>query len=663
MESHRSLLTIEELESIAESASARSAAVLIARLLEERPLSPIHPERIMALLDPLIAAITKRLAEYRTWIEGESAPPSFISKSDRDHLRYLMHLTVNRVVAACSCALDLQNATEMTHTIVRCASALEEPSLEATGLNLRAMIYEILGNRLQAIELHEAALGIVRGTSDIDSIAQTLYALAQLRNGMGQREEALELCRQSVDLLEGLPGGEEALAGALKVMGMCLNGLGRQSEAMAAFTRALEIVESHDLYPTMIGTLYLLSALYLDLGEPRQALAFAMRQAEIASRNRFPFDESAAHLQIGHIHTMLGELPNARRFLERAFAIVGPTDNVVLTTTLHRRLGELHMAEEDYDGAEREYRRALELGSNMREQTHNFSLRMQLADCAFHRGDHASALERCLSIVNEAGDTGTGAGPSQLHYRIGKIYEAQGETEKAFEHYHRSLGLSGSGPVVASVHERLAGLLAGQGRYQKALEHFNRFHELSVADARSRSERDLSNLRVLHEIDQMKYETELERLRRTQIESELTVTRTELTGAAVALTDKSELIHTIERRIRRALEGPDSGLPHLEKAMRTILNDISTHESAKNRALRYLRSVDDRFYDGLRGRHPELTMGQVRLCALIRAGLSSDEISQVLHINADTLKKQRKRLRKRIGLEQRVKLEGYLAGV
>ena len=65
----------------------------------------------------------------------------------------------------------------------------------------------------------------------------------------------------------------------------------------------------------------------------------------------------------------------------------------------------------------------------------------------------------------------------------------------------------------------------------------------------------------------------------------------------------------------------------------------------------------------LRASYPDLTPKQERLCGLIRAGLSSREISTLMDLEAEGLKAQRKRLRKRLNLQPDERLEMVLAGV
>lgn len=59
-------------------------------------------------------------------------------------------------------------------------------------------------------------------------------------------------------------------------------------------------------------------------------------------------------------------------------------------------------------------------------------------------------------------------------------------------------------------------------------------------------------------------------------------------------------------------------------------------------------------------RCPDLTNKQRKVCALIAAGYTSDEIASVLAIRSHSIDNQRNRIRKKLGLEHGTKLDAFL---
>lgn len=69
------------------------------------------------------------------------------------------------------------------------------------------------------------------------------------------------------------------------------------------------------------------------------------------------------------------------------------------------------------------------------------------------------------------------------------------------------------------------------------------------------------------------------------------------------------------------------------------------------------------FQATLTSKYRNLTRMEVRICILIKAGLTSEEIAQILSLSARTIENNRLRIRKKLGLEERESLSRYLLGL
>lgn len=64
-----------------------------------------------------------------------------------------------------------------------------------------------------------------------------------------------------------------------------------------------------------------------------------------------------------------------------------------------------------------------------------------------------------------------------------------------------------------------------------------------------------------------------------------------------------------------------------------------------------LDSSNGRFQNQLKHRHPALTSYDLRLCSYLKSNLSTKEIATLLNITADSVKKAKHRLRKKLLME------------
>ena len=74
-------------------------------------------------------------------------------------------------------------------------------------------------------------------------------------------------------------------------------------------------------------------------------------------------------------------------------------------------------------------------------------------------------------------------------------------------------------------------------------------------------------------------------------------------------------------------------------------------------------NADKDFLKKIKELHPKLTPNDLRLCAYLRLNLSTKEISSLLNISAKSVEIKRYRLRKRMNLEHKTNLVGYVLSV
>jgi len=76
------------------------------------------------------------------------------------------------------------------------------------------------------------------------------------------------------------------------------------------------------------------------------------------------------------------------------------------------------------------------------------------------------------------------------------------------------------------------------------------------------------------------------------------------------------------------------------------------------------KQVHVEFYKNLIDKYPELTSGELRLCAFLRLNLSTKEIAQLTGQNIKALEMARFRLRKKMGIaDSDTNLVVYLSGI
>jgi DNA-binding CsgD family transcriptional regulator len=150
-------------------------------------------------------------------------------------------------------------------------------------------------------------------------------------------------------------------------------------------------------------------------------------------------------------------------------------------------------------------------------------------------------------------------------------------------------------------------------------------------------------------------------------ESELRNTRNELEHNKRMLANytenilrKNSLLEELETQIKELNLPDDHAAEERENNVRKLLNmKILTNEDWLE-FKRHFDQVHQGLMQRLQEQYPDMTRGENRLFILLKLGLGSKEISNILGVSPDTVKKSRHRLRKKLGIDAEVNIQEFV---
>jgi tetratricopeptide (TPR) repeat protein len=163
------------------------------------------------------------------------------------------------------------------------------------------------------------------------------------------------------------------------------------------------------------------------------------------------------------------------------------------------------------------------------------------------------------------------------------------------------------------------------------------------------------------EIQNAKKSEEIQALRIKSIEEEMKIKEREQVSHALALEQKNELLSLINNKINAAME--DTGILHIQElnglvsSIRIQISD-STENDLFNQKFNKVHSA---FYSNLTKAHPDLTKSELKFCAYLKLNLTSHQISAIMNVTSEAIRKNRHRIRKKLRLEKEDSLENYLS--
>ncbi|MBS1914468.1 MAG: hypothetical protein JST22_20935 [Bacteroidetes bacterium] len=654
-----SLITAQGIREMIRDAHGTSAPDHVARSLRHVYLEPIEADaaEIAELVRGLVEAARERI--LRADIEplyNEKGTPTRLPKRERESVSNLAML-----LAMHSMALTVAERPEEA-----LAAGYEGVAWSRTANNLeqQSILWQTIVAALDRTGRFEESAAAVQTHIQVarasKSPQQLVLALAQhvgdlLRSWRADEAErvndqVLAIIRNDLPEEARHPQYAAALAHRARIAVL----RDKLSEGIQGLREALRWADADRFAVTRCIILNHLGVLYLDLAQYRQCIECQHEMVQLAEALRSDMIKGWGCLRLAQANIWLKEYDRAIELLNQAHECApnGPPD-LVLSVAQKRAEVQLAM-------------------------------------------NHPEEAERiCQEIVRDVKDTPLKIRALSAMLMLGRIDEECSRLDRASEHFREAIALAAREMPgrIAAAQLALAGVLHKLERYDDMTAVLNevtgivglhpsyeaKAFRLRAALAESRgdlravidlerqavtieqqllereADQSLRNARVMAQTDLLEREAELERERRRRVERELA-------DVVVALGDRKRQAVAVERHLRSVLSQSTSQAERVvTKALHDAIGSLRSEREPHETLHHHLSVVDEEFYVRLRQRFPDLTRKQERLCGLIRSGLSSKEIGPVLGLEPEGLKALRKRLRKRLGMEQEERLEAMLA--
>jgi CheY-like chemotaxis protein len=129
----------------------------------------------------------------------------------------------------------------------------------------------------------------------------------------------------------------------------------------------------------------------------------------------------------------------------------------------------------------------------------------------------------------------------------------------------------------------------------------------------------------------------------------------ELSAIALLVEQKNKALATIEQQLKPLSNKNQS----LQSTLKLIQDNLGW-DNYWNQFKKHFEEVHPHFFNTLNQTFPHLSTHEVKLCAYIKMSLSTKEILQVLNISVRGLETARYRLRKKMHLGQKTRLDKYI---
>jgi len=321
----------------------------------------------------------------------------------------------------------------------------------------------------------------------------------------------------------------------------------------------------------------------------------------------------------------------------------------------------------------------------------------------------AGNYESALNTLRDTKEFFKKENPSYLtivHFLIGEVHTLKGDLEEAIMYYKESLRFS----EMYNKHlgyklfnyDALSELYYNQNNYKEAFFYKNKAQELNenIFGRKSKNHKHLFEIKDRYRLQKEKDKALLREIRIEKLEgqkrigflqnilmgvvvvfmflyglllfrnlrrkhklekqktNEIMMSKNrELTASALQLIEKEEFITKLKQNISKS-DGIDP------KAIHNMLKGFQNSPGGnwKEFEARFT-SINQTFYKKIRTKYPDLGQTDLKLCALVKLGFSSKEMSSLLGITIESVHTSRYRLRKKLKLEKGENLIDFMATI
>jgi tetratricopeptide (TPR) repeat protein len=510
---------------------------------------------------------------------------------------------------------DPSKAVELLNAIIGGRSCQATDLAEAHFIRGKARFFlSHFQDALQDIE-------IARSSTTLDQLIQQIDILtADCYQQLERYDEAVTLVENTLSNLSE-DKNAAAIADLLNTRSLAELHLGRTASALRHATRGIELAKQCDAHPIHGRLLCTVSCIYLTLREWELVLDFASRSHEICEEASVQITLAYSLNMIGSAYLGKRDFPTARIYLTRSqqiFDKLGNTNGQVLTWN---NLGVSYFNEQNYEKALPFFEASLVAARSIGQP---ISEAIALGQIAYIHAKDTDLQQQALREYDEA------------------LSAARAKGELRCEEY-----------LLTSRTE----LLEQREDWKEAFEHQKQLTSLRAKISSQQTNDETVKLKRELEAREKEHLNELHRVKASALQEQLTEATTELANFRLRVIQQNERIEVVLSQLKTltATMAPKTSRQIVE-AVAALRQDDSFYQGADNQ----IESKHAEFIQKLSSTYPALSNAELKVAALLKMGLNSKEIANILFTSFRTIETHRHHIRKKLGLGAAMTLADFL---
>ena len=445
-------------------------------------------------------------------------------------------------------------------------------------------------------------------------------------------------------------------------IGIIYKNFNNYEKAIEYYQKAIDIRKENNL-PAKFNPYYNLNNLYHSKNNPKKAITYTKAAYIEASEQQNVYFQEDVLASLFSDYLTLKYYDSARVTLQKHLAI---SEQTVYDTAIYlEKLGRYFIEIEKLDSAEQVLNQAINIYQQEDDLYNTIETKVLLAQAKSEKKQYDDAIKLLKETIQVSKQNelyhwhDESLDRLQQTYSDARMYELAYKELIKLKEREDSIFNESNASIVGGIEASFD--LLNQEKKNAVLEKEAKNKELKIRNQRVTiiliTTTAFGILIIgFQSLRQQKVKKKLAESEKELIEIELRHKNRELVNFAMQITQKNELIESLNEKIAEVKNGEFKEIEEILKINQSITKDREEFEN-------HVQNVYEGFYTRLELKYSDLTSNDKKLAALIRMDLSSKEMATIMNISPKSVDQGRYRLRQKMELDTKANLSEVLQSI
>ncbi|MDD4148422.1 MAG: hypothetical protein PHE33_00160 [Bacteroidales bacterium] len=506
------------------------------------------------------------------------------------------------------------------------------------------------GDLDSALYFFEKSYHSISKTRNKNEIAAALNRLGLINEAKSDYSTSANLYYQALKIYEAT-GQFKGMAEVLNNLAVINDALGLKEDALINYNKSLKYFDLAKVVEGKANVYNNLATHYVEKENIDTAAYYLKKAIEIFIDYNRTSEAATAYLNTAILYESIENEKLADLYIDSALIFYKHTNNIHGIANVYSEKAKRLTQKGEFSNALKLLNESLELRKDVGNLSAQTEVLNQLSSVYAESGDFKNALilyQQHIALRDSILDDNTKTLISELNIKYEtekkdkEITILKKETEiKKTHNYLLIIIVSALVIFVALLFFFLRTkirLLSSQKDYYEQLEIFNQLKLEQQKTERKLLEKEIKTQQQINELQKTKFEAELDHSKR------------ELVTTTVQVLNKNKTLSEIKQYLSTLIvDEPKNKSTY--KVLSKMISDNINLDSDWDQFKLHFEKVNTDFFDNLQKEYPELSQGDLKVCAYIKINLSNKEIAQMMNISPAGINKRLYRIRKKMQLE------------